>query len=174
MMYLYANRKYARLIGVVLLSLVGCSQPTPPVVSTKPDHDAIAAIRSAGSQSDSAVEVQPLRDPAVDGLVNQAHELEAQNKFDDAVAIARQALALANDAPDLLQLLSELEFERRNYQDAATLAQKSFELGPKIGSLCARNWQTMIEVRKILKDDGGVEQAKRELNNCQASRPVRM
>ncbi len=167
--------KFLNLLTVpVVVGLAACSQPAPPVSAAKPDHDAIAAIRAAGTQSDSAVEVQPLRDPALDGLLKQARELEAQAKYDEAITAAQQALALATAAPDILQFLAELELERQHYKEAAMLAQQSFDAGPKVGSLCARNWQTLIEIRHLLNDAPGVDQAKQQLSVCRASRPVRM
>ncbi len=169
------NRKVIKITGgFSLLMLAACSQPLPPVTTAKPDHDAIAAIRAAGAQFDSAVEVQPLRDPALDGFLKQAHELEAEAKYAQALVLAKQANAIANGAPDVLQFLAELEFESEHYNEAAILAQQSFESGPKVGSLCARNWQTLLEIKRLLNDAPGMDQAKQQLSGCRVARPVRM
>ena len=62
------------------------SRERRPANGSKPDRSAgeIRAIRlppfaRAGAKFDSSVEVHPLRDPAVEGLLKQAHELEAQH-----------------------------------------------------------------------------------------------
>lgn len=165
--------------GLFLL-LTSCAQQ-PPVVETtpppkvlKPDHDAIAAIRSASGKSDSAVEVQPLRDPAVEGWLKQANELEMQGKYTEALAATQRALTLATGAPDILQYQAEIQFQRQRYEESAMLAQKSYENGPKVGSLCARNWQTLVEVRSLFNDARGKEQAQKQLASCKVAPPVRM
>ena len=72
------------------IAVAACSRPPAPAVAVKPDPmvkaDAatvaiVAGIRAAGTQFDSSVEVKPLRDPAVDGLLKQAHDLEAQQQI---------------------------------------------------------------------------------------------
>jgi hypothetical protein len=51
---------------------------------------------------------------------------------------------------------------------------KRFSLGPKVGSLCARNWQTVVEARIVFKDAATEAQAKLRLKECRVARPVRM
>ncbi|MGA9342708.1 MAG: tetratricopeptide repeat protein [Rhodanobacteraceae bacterium] len=138
------------------------------------ERDALAAIRNAGDGLDSAVQVHPLHDPAVDGLLEKAHVAEAAGEFDAAVAAANSALKLAPDAPEILQYLAELEVERGHWQRAEQFAIKSFSLGPKVGSLCARNWQTVIEARIAFKDRPTREQAEQRLKQCRVPPTVRM
>jgi len=160
--------------------IIGCAQQ-PPIVQTpslpqvlKPAHDAIAAIRSAGADSGSAVEVQPLRDPAVEGWLKEAHELEIKGKFAEAVTATQRALSLATGAPDILQYQAELEFQRQRYEESEKLANNSYENGPKLGSLCARNWQTIIEIRSLQKNESAKAQAEKQLASCRLAQPVRM
>lgn len=56
-------------------------------------------------------------------------------------------MKLAPDSPDLLQDRAEVAVRLKNFSDAEKLARQSWSLGPKLGTLCARNWQTMVEVR---------------------------
>src|SRR5450432_3221194 len=87
--------------------LGACSQPAPPAkAASKPDYDAASvasAIRAVGAQSDSSVEVHPLRDPALDGLLKQAHDLEAQQQIPQALEATAKALKIAPNSPDILQ-----------------------------------------------------------------------
>ncbi|MBR0346737.1 MAG: tetratricopeptide repeat protein, partial [Rudaea sp.] len=91
--------------------LAACTQPAPPAkVAAKPDRDpsaAVTAIRAAGSKVESAVEVKPLRDPAVDGLLKQARDLEAQGQFAPALDAVRKAEKIAGPGPDILQFEAE-------------------------------------------------------------------
>src|SRR5262249_57863276 len=143
------NTRLLLLAAASVLALSACTQPSAPSpVSTKPapvlDHDAVGAIRAAGMSmgKDSSVQVQPVRDPAIDGYLNQAHAAETAKNFDAAAAATANALKLAPDAPDILQYQAEVEILRGHWTEAEAIAIKSFTLGPKVGSLCARNWQT--------------------------------
>ena len=162
-----------------LLVLGACTQPSAPSkVATKApvlDHDPVGAIRAAGMSMDSsAVQVQPLRDPAIEGFLNQAHAAETAKNFDAAADATARALKLAPDAPDLLQYQAEVEILRGHWKQAEDLAIKSFTLGPKLGSLCARNWQTVVEARIAMNDAATEAQAKQRLKECRVAPPVRM
>ncbi len=162
-------------IVLALILLGACAQPAPvaPAV-VKADRDALAQIRAAGAAFDSAVEVHPLRDPAVEGLLAQARQEEAAQRYDVAVATVQKALAMTPDSPELLQYEAELEVARGHWQEAEQLAMKSFRLGPKVGALCARNWQTVIEARIAFNDPATRAKAEESLARCRIAPPVRM
>ena len=166
------------LATLTTLVIGACSQSSPPAkTANRPDHDpqaAVASIRAAGAQFDSSVEVRPLRDPAVDGLLKQAHEAEAQWQPAQALASVRKALAIAPSAPDILQYQAELLVETGDWQQAAVSAQKSWELGPKVGSLCARNLEALAQARTTLGDTAGAAQARQQLTGCRVPPPVRL
>src|SRR5690349_15629368 len=104
--------------------LAGCAQPSAPAkAGIRPDAvSAVAAIRAAGQQFESSVEVHPLRDPAVDGLLQQAHQAETEQRPAQALAAVRKALTIAPNAPDLLQLQAELTIEAGDWKQATALA----------------------------------------------------
>lgn len=161
------------------LALAACTQSIPPSPVVKPTAQvdpatAVRAIRAAGAGLDSAVQVHPLRDPAIDGILKKAHDAEAAKDFAAATESAHKALQLAPDAPDILQYLAELETARGDWQQADQLAMKSFALGPKIGSLCARNWQTVVEARTALGDAATVAQAQQRVKECRVPPRLRM
>ncbi|MEO8460871.1 MAG: tetratricopeptide repeat protein [Dokdonella sp.] len=165
----------AMVLGALLAS---CSEPSPParVAAIKPDDPlvTIAAIRAAGEKDDSVIQVAPLRDPAVEGFLAEAHGAETQRKFDAEAAALERALKLAPDAPDILQLLAEAEIARGNVRRAEELAMKSFAAGPRLGALCARNWQTLVETRTVLNDPVTRKQAEQRVKDCRKNGPVRM
>lgn len=161
------------------LALSACAQPIAPAASIKPGvavdpAAAVRAIRAAGAGLDSAVQVHPLRDPAIDGFLKNAHDAEVARNFAAAIAAANGALKLAPDAPDILQYLAELAVGRGHWAEADSLATKSFGLGPKLGSLCARNWQTVVEARTALNDAATVAQARQRLKECRVAPRLRM
>ena len=161
--------------SLILSMLAGCTQPGAPAKSSvRPDAaSTVAAIRSAGSQFDSSVEVHALRDPAIDGLLQQAHQQEAQQQPDQALASVRKALTIAPNAPDLLQLQAELAIETGDWTQATTLAQKSYDLGPKVGGLCARNLETLARTRAATGDESGANAARQQLPSCKVPAPNR-
>jgi tetratricopeptide (TPR) repeat protein len=159
------------------LAIAGCAQPEQKSPEPKPVVDtaaAVRAIRAAGDGLDSAVQVQPLRDAAIDGFIKKAHDAEAAHDYATATAAADSALKLAPDAPDLLQYRAELDIARSEWAQAEQLALKSFALGPKLGSLCARNWQTVVEARTALSDAATVAQAQQRLKECRVAPRLRM
>ena len=163
---------------LLVLAMDGCAQSGPPV-SAPPavavdTAAAVRAIRAAGEGIDSAVQVQPLRDAAIDGYLKAAHAAEAARDYDKAIDAAEHALKLAPDAPELLQYKAEIEIARAQWSEAEQLALKSHALGPRSGSLCARNWQTVVEARTALDDALTAEAARQRLQECRIKPVLRM
>jgi Flp pilus assembly protein TadD len=159
--------------------LVACTSPNPveSVALVRPDTDRVAAvraIRAANAGDDSALQVNPLRDPAVEGFLATATQAEQQQQFDDALAAIRKARKLAPNAPDLLQTEAELEFLRGDVIGAEKLAYQSFKIGPQVGTLCVQNWQTIIEARKSFGDKEYLAHAENRREQCKIKRPVRL
>lgn len=155
--------------------LDACS--TRKQVLARPDPDRVAAvqaIRAASAGEDSALQVNPLRDPAVEGYLAQAADAEKQQRYEEAFVAIQRARKLAPEAPDLLQTEAEIEFLRGNTQHAEKLAYESFKKGPQIGTLCAQNWQTVIEARKIFNDPAYRATAEANRDKCKVARPVRL
>ena len=133
----------------------------------------VAAVRAVG-QTGQELEVQPLRDPQVQDLRDQAEALERQGKTRDAEARISQALAISVDDPDLLQWKAELALYRRAWVEAEQLANRSFERGPRLGGLCRRNWATIQHARRSAGNTAGAAQAGQQAVLCTLDPPVRM
>lgn len=173
------TRSFTLIAVLTLGALAACTQTAPPSAVVKPavkvdPATAVRAIRAAAAGLDSAVQVHPLRDPAIEGFLKNAKDAEARRDFSAAVEAADKALKLAPQAPDILQYLAELETERGNWAAAERWARKSFDLGPKVGGLCARNWQTVVEARSALGDAPAVAQAQKSVKECRVPPPLRM
>lgn len=167
-------------LAMLALALAGCAHtgesdaPTAARLPAPQPAAAVATIRAAGDKLDSAVQVQPLRDAAIDGALARARSAEAAARYDEAVAEAGKALALDPTAPDILQYRAELEVLRGRWTEAEKFALDSFEHGPRVGSLCARNWQTVVEARTSMNDARTAEQAGNRLKECRVAPRVRM
>ena len=161
----------------ILLASCSSSAPVAPAVATRPDPDreaAVRAIRAIVDDADAALQVTPLRDPAVEGFIRQADDAEKQRRYDEAFAAIGRARKLAPDAPDLIQHEAEIEFLRGNTQQAEKLAWESYKKGPQVGVLCARNWQTSVEARKVFNDPAYQATAEANRDQCKVKRPVRL
>ncbi|MBW3549535.1 MAG: hypothetical protein KY442_01565 [Proteobacteria bacterium] len=145
------SRIAPRLACAALALILGAcvsTAPVAPVVS--PDFDAaaaIGAIRAAGAADADELQVQPLRDPQVEDLREQAAALEAQGAHRAAADRLDQALAINPDDPALLQERAEAALLLREIDDAERLALQAFELGSQVGPLCRRHWETVAQVR---------------------------
>lgn len=159
-------------IAAMLLS--ACATPPPPKPAGPDPGQIVAKIRAAGHRDDSIVQVHPVRDPRADNWLNTAHREAASGQYTQAAKALDRALGVSPEAPDLLQERAELAIRLRQFNQAEQLALRSFRLGPRVGSLCARNWQTVLELRRIGHDEVGVRDAREHLHRCHVSGPVRM
>lgn len=157
-------------------ALGACSQPPGPVqqATRAPDHDLVAAIRAAGAHDTSVVEIAPLRNTSIDGFLEEAHAAEHAGNIPEAIARTEAALSLSPDDPDILQYRAELAVRARDYDTAEMYARRSYELGPKLGGLCARNWQTVLEIEQLEGHAAAAENARVSRERCHVDGPVRM
>jgi hypothetical protein len=161
-------------LGACLALLLGACASAPPA-PPPPDVPAmVAAIRAAGQREASALEVTPLRDAGVRHLVRQASQARANGHYQRAASLIDQALALAPGAPDLLQARAVLAIYLHHYARAEQLARASWQRGPRLGSLCARNWQTVMEMRYVARDEAGIAMARKRRDACRVKPVVRM
>lgn len=156
-------------MSLSVLLLAACSQPAPPAQATRPtvtDDQMLASIQAAGDKEKSAIDVNPLRDPGVASLQDAAEGDLRTGKYPDAAAKLDQALKISPNSPDLLQDRAEAAIRLKDYANAETLAHRSWELGPRLGPLCARNWQTIAELRRHAGDDNGAAAATKSVGEC--------
>lgn len=159
--------------SIVLGTVSGCGwfaaqppPPAPPPLAPVPTYDLVAAVRAAGEREKSVITVNGLVDPGVAALQDTAAREEQAGHFDQAAATLDQALKLSPDAPDVLQDRAEVAIRQKKFPQAEALARKSWSLGPKLGSLCARNWQTVVEVRLQARDAAGAAAARKSVAAC--------
>lgn len=166
--------KYLPLIAVLLALgwLAACSifSPAPAPHAAHPmgptPTEMVASIRAAGARENSVITVNPLRDPGVTMLRDEAQRNEVAGHYVEAGGELDKALQLSPDSPDLLQDRAEVAVRLRQFAKAEQLAHHSWSLGPKLGPLCARNWQTIVEMRLQTDDQPGVASARKQLAQC--------
>ena len=168
-MFRRALRLSAAPASLAILLLAACSQPSAPSQATRPtvsDDQMLAAIHAAGDKEKSAIDVNPLRDPGVAALQDAAEGDLRVGKYSEAATKLDQALKISPNSPDLLQDRAELAIRLKDYANAEQLAHRSWDLGPKLGPLCARNWQTIAELRQHAGDEAGAATAGKSVAQC--------
>jgi hypothetical protein len=154
--------------AIAAVLLAACAQPAPeaPKASSKSNADMVAEIRAAGDRDKSVINVAPLVDPGVTALQTEARNFERAGQYDAAQAKLDQASRQSHDSPDVLQDRAELAIYMSHYDLAEKLAQQSWSLGSKQGPLCARNWQTVVELRQHANDPNGAANASKSVEQC--------
>ncbi len=145
-----------------------------PVAAPSPPRDWVSEIRATIATVPSSVEVTPLLDPAIADLREQARAAEGAREFAAADAHLLQAIGVRDDDPDLWQWRAEIGLARRAWRDAARWAQHSLEMGPRIGTLCVRNWLTLEAARTELGDAVSARSARAQVKSCEVPALIRM
>lgn len=155
----------AALAGVLLAA---CGQPAPETAKPTGKSNAamVAEIQAAGERDKSVINVHPLVDPGITSLQDGARTDERNGQFNAAAAKLDIALKRSQNSPDVLQDRAELAIYMGNYDMAEQLAHQSWSLGSKQGPLCARNWQTVVEMRQRVNDVAGVTAAGKSVEEC--------
>lgn len=159
------------------LQLAACSTaplPAPPAALTTATPEAmVAAIRAAAGHDDSELAVQPLRDPMVEDLRQQALRLEATRNDVEAAAALDKALAIVPQDPALLQERAEAALLLKDYAGAERFARRGYAIGAKVGPLCRRHWTTVQQTRLEAGDATGAALATTQIKACKVAGPTR-
>ena len=163
-------------LGAVAVVLAGCSHPPQPapVTSRLSPTTMVEAIRVARADDKSVVQVMPLRDPSVDGYLDGARADEGAGKYQEALGKINAALKLSPEAPDILQFRAEIEILLKDDAAAEADARHSYDLGAKVGGLCASNWETVLEIAESRNNQAGVQSARTARDACHKAGPIRM
>jgi hypothetical protein len=155
-------------VALTSILLAACAQPAPeaPKPQGKSNAMMVADIQAAGERDKSVINVHPLVDPGITALQDAARNDERNGQYDAAAAKLDQALKRSPDSPDVLQDRAELAIYMGNYDLAEKLAHQSWSLGSKQGPLCARNWQTVVEMRMHASDAAGAASANKGVEEC--------
>lgn len=178
-MWVHMVRFRVALISAACL-LGACASPPSPSASTNAASPAqadpvlmVAAIRAAVGSGEGELSVQPLRDPMVEDLREQASVLEQQRKYPESAAALDQALGIVPDDPAVLQERAEAALLLNDFAGAEQRAQRAWEIGSQVGPLCRRHWATVRAVRFAARDGAGAARARQQMDACKVAGPQR-
>ncbi len=154
-------------------ALCGCAVSTPevqggalPDVPTMSPRQMLDAVEAAGGRDDREVLVQPLRDPQVEDLRDQAQRAMRAGDHAAAADLLNQALMIGEPEPGVLQERAEVALFQGDFERAETLSRRALDLGSRVGPLCRRHWATIEQARlaRGLKDDA--TSARMQIDAC--------
>jgi len=151
---------------LTLLLLAACSSQ-PPVVTDEVNN----RVRTPASQDSAGVQVYSLQNPAVKQLMAQADNAEKAGQLDQAGAYIERALRIQPRDPQLLQHMAEIKLQKEDWRQALNFAERSYDIGPRVGEICSRNWRTISVAKEHLDDAGGARDAADRAAQCMNTRP---
>lgn len=99
---------------------------------------------------------------AVLALYQQAQEQARAGRFDQADAALERALRIAPRNPFVWQALANLHLRMKEYDQAASEAERANSLGHGNPYLEAGNWRTLAAIRRAQGDAAGALQAQQQ------------
>lgn len=153
-------------LGIVLLS--ACAVRTPAPVE---EREIEARVRTPARQDSEGVQVYGLQNPAVVQLTQDARRAEHAGDLDQAAVLLERALRINPRDPQIMQQMAEIQLQKQDYEQALNFAIRSYDIGPRVGEICARNWRTIGVARDYLDDSRGAQEAERRAGQCMNTRP---
>ncbi|MFK7958211.1 MAG: hypothetical protein AB8B96_19090 [Lysobacterales bacterium] len=148
--------------GAALVLITSCAQQPAPIE----ERSVAAQVRQQAAETSGVVEVFPLGGGEDGALIERARDAEAQGALEQASILVSQALEVAPSDASHWQYLAEIELEQGQYSAAIDHARQSFELGPQMGQICARNWLTIQRANEGLRQSAAATQAGARAEQC--------
>ena len=155
----------------ITLLLAACSSQQPAPIK---DKEIDSRVRTPASEDSAGVQVYSLQNPAVKELTAQALVAERAGDLDQAGGYLERAMRIEPRDPQLLQHMAEIKLQKEDYQQALNFAVRSYEIGPRVGEICSRNWRTISVAREHLNDSDGASEAETRATRCMNTRPKRL
>jgi len=159
-----------KLLGILIPLLLAACSTQPPVPPVK-DREIDTRVRAPASEDSAGVQVYSLQNPAVKQLTAQAKLAEQAGELDQAGGYLERALRIEPRDPQLLQHMAEIKLQKEDYQQALNFAVRSYDIGPRVGEICSRNWRTISVAREHLNDHNGASDAETRAARCMNTRP---
>lgn len=153
--------------------LSACATTSTPPAPVEDRTEVEREIREPAEDESEGVQVFPLQNPAVKTLLAEAGEAEQTGDYEEASVLLERALRIQPHDPELLQQMAEVQVRKRDYQQALNFAVRSYDAGPRVGEICARNWRTIGLAREHLGDANGAREAEDRVGQCMKTRPKR-
>lgn len=159
---------YFALTAALLLSACASTTPAPEPSSGR---EVESRVREPAKEDSEGIQVFPLQNPAVKELMADAGTAESTGDYSQAAALLERALRIQPRDPEILQSLAEVQLQIQDYEQALNFATRSYDLGPRVGEICSRNWRTISVSREHLGDHAGSVAAEQKASNCMSTKP---
>lgn len=163
-----ARKSNYLLMGFLVLALSACATNPRPAGD---EREVETRVREPARQDSEGVQVFPLQNPAVKELLAEAAQAEDRGDFDQAAVLLERALRIQPRDPEILQHMAEVQLRKKDYEQALTFAVRSYDIGPRVGEICSRNWRTISVARGHLGDNNGSAQAENRASACMNTKP---
>lgn len=167
----YFKAPAAVVLAAALLMLSGCASQEPAPVDERSIDVVNGQVRDPAKVDGAGVQVLPLQNPGVRDLLTQSEAAEQAGDLERAAILLERALRIQPRDPEILQRMAEVQLGREQYEQAISFASRSFDVGPKVGELCARNWRTVSVAREYLGDEEGSLDAEVRATGCSQRKP---
>ena len=154
----------------MLLAACASAPPTGPGPGSS-ESEVDERVRQPAREESAGVQVFPLENPAVAELMADASSAEQEGRHEQAAMLLERALRIQPRNPELLQSMAEVQLQLRDYDQAMGFASRSYDLGPRVGELCSRNWRTIGVAREYLDDARGAAEAEQYARACKITKP---
>lgn len=161
----------AGLLACPLLILVACATQAPAPVD---ERIASEQVRAPAAAETRGLQVYPLRNPAVADLSEAALRAEQNGDLSRAAMLLERALRIEPRDPELLQQMAEVRLDQGHWEQAESHARRAFDVGPRVGELCQRNWRTIALARERQGQTAAGAEARERLQACQVEAPPRL
>ena len=158
-------------LAVVLVLLLSACASTTPAPSSQQEREVDARVREPAKEDSEGVQVFPLQNPAVKELLADAGAAESSGDYGQAATLLERALRIQPRDPEILQSLAEVQLQLQDYEQALNFATRSYDIGPRVGEICSRNWRTIGVSREHLGDNPGSVQAEQKATACMNTKP---
>lgn len=158
------------LLSILLTLLAACSSQQSVAISER-SINVDNQVRQAAVADGSGLQIKPLQSPGVQDLLAAAEVAEQAGDLQQATVLIERAMRMQPGDPEILQRMAELKLTAGDYEQALNYAASSYDLGPRIGELCSRNWHSIALARANLNDASGASEARQRASDC-AVRPA--
>lgn len=158
------------LLVLIVAGLGACATQSPAPVD---ERVAAEQVRAPAAAEASGLQVFPLRNPAVAELSEAAVQAEQAGDLSRAATLLERAIRIEPRDPELLQQMAEVRLDQAQWDQAESHARRSFDVGPRVGELCQRNWRTIALARERQGDFDGARSARERLEACRVVPPPR-
>ena len=152
---------------LLLSACASTSKPWPP----PQDREVDERVREPARQDSDGVQVFPLQNPAVKELLASAGSAESKGDYGQAATLLERALRIQPRDPEILQSMAEIQLQMQDYGQALNFATRSYDVGPRVGEICSRNWRTISVSREHLGDHNGSVAAEQKARVCMNTKP---